>query len=52
VRASLETYAPDNLLIISGGLVLQKEVILEQRKTWGSAKEGFAKVDKNGYLKD
>jgi hypothetical protein len=49
---SLETYAPNNLLVISAGLVFQEEVILKQRRAWRNAKKGFTDMEKNGSLKD
>jgi hypothetical protein len=35
MRASLDAYATDNILVIDARLVLQKEIALEQRKVRG-----------------
>jgi hypothetical protein len=49
--ASLETYAPDDLSVVSARLVLQEEIVLEWREAWGNGKKGFTKMDKDDYLK-
>jgi hypothetical protein len=52
MRAGLESYAPNNLLISGTRLVLHKEVVLEQWKIRRNSKKSFAKVDKDYDLKD
>jgi hypothetical protein len=34
VRASLKTYAPNDLLVGGTRLILQEEIIFEQREVW------------------
>jgi hypothetical protein len=51
-RADLETHPSDNLAVSSAQLVFQEEVIFEQRKVRGNGKKCFAKMDKDGNLKN
>jgi hypothetical protein len=51
-RAGLETHPSDNLAVSSARLILQEEVIFEQRKVRGNAKKCLAKMDKDNDLKN
>jgi hypothetical protein len=52
MREGLETYVPDNLLVGGTRLILQEEVVSEERKVRRNLKENFTNVDKNGHLKN
>jgi hypothetical protein len=48
----LETYAPNNLWIGGTRLILQEEVVFEERKVRRNPKENLTKMDKNDNLKN
>jgi hypothetical protein len=55
MRASLDAYATDNILVIDARLVLQKEIALEQRKVrgvGGGGTESFTQMHKVDDLED
>jgi hypothetical protein len=51
-RAGLETHGPDNRAVSGTRLVFQEKVIFEQRKIRRNAKKCFAKMNKDGDLKN
>jgi hypothetical protein len=51
VRVGLKTHTPNGLTVSDTQLIFQEKVILEQGKLGGIPKS-FAKMDKNGDLKN
>jgi hypothetical protein len=49
---SLKTHAPNDLLVGGARLILQEEVIFEQREIWRNPENSFTMMDENGDLKN
>jgi hypothetical protein len=52
VRASLKTHAPNDLSVGGARLILQEEVIFEEREIRRNPEKSFTKMDENGDLKN
>jgi hypothetical protein len=50
--ASLDAYATDNFLVNGARLILQEEIMFEQREIKMYDKEGLAQMDEDGDLDD
>jgi hypothetical protein len=52
VLASLDAHATNDLVLVSAGLVLQEDVVFEERKVWMCNKIGFVQMDEDGNLEN
>jgi hypothetical protein len=52
MRVGLETYAPNNLFVCNTRLILQEDVVFEERKVSRNPEENLTMIDKKSDTKN